>query len=283
MIADHTSLWDETMPLLKLRGEGSRAFLNGQTTADFLRVKNGSFTRACWLNTAGKVKALLEARLTAQGAELVVLGGQVDGLIRAFEKVIFPCDLVTIDPLQSIRRVQKVAEKQTIRFQNVAWLSSDQQLPNEFQECQPLALTKLHRWRMIYGLLLGKDELNGDYNPFELGLSDLVSLEKGCYLGQETVAKLARVGQVRKQVRFWESDACLRVGQKLIKSLPYSVSNKIVGVITSSINDVEKGVSFGLAIVRSSAFSEQELTVTDGIVRLHLQVPYGFDSISDCD
>ena len=46
-------------------------------------------------------------------------------------------------------------------------------------------------------------EINGKNNPFELGLSDLVNLNKGCYLGQETMSKLAGIGHVKQQLRFW--------------------------------------------------------------------------------
>ena len=44
------------------------------------------------------------------------------------------------------------------------------------------------------GISPGSAELTGDTNPFELGLADRVSLDKGCYLGQETMAKLASKG-----------------------------------------------------------------------------------------
>ena len=52
-------------------------------------------------------------------------------------------------------------------------------------------------------------EINDSTNPFELGLSRWVSLNKGCYVGQETLAKLATYDGVKQQLRHWR----LRDGQ----------------------------------------------------------------------
>jgi folate-binding protein YgfZ len=46
-------------------------------------------------------------------------------------------------------------------------------------------------------------EINDDTNPFELGLTQRVHLAKGCYVGQETLAKLATYDGVRRQLRRW--------------------------------------------------------------------------------
>jgi len=269
-------LWDQTMPLLKLRGEGARAFLNGQTTADFLNAQDDSLIHSCWLNSAGRVRAILEVRLIDNGAEVVVLGGDIEDLIRSFDQVIFPADCVSIAPLMEIRRVQYLDLKQILRFENIRWFLPDQQLLTEVKGCQPLTIKKLQRWRMEHGLPFDNSELDGKNNPFELGLSNLVSLKKGCFLGQETIAKLARAGHVKKQLRFWESDEKIVVGQKLRAAFSNSVPEKTFGVITSSIADSETGCSFGLAIVRSSVFLEQEVSTLEGLTKVRLQFPIGF-------
>lgn len=44
--------------------------------------------------------------------------------------------------------------------------------------------------RVVAGRPVVGKELTEDYNPFDAGLYDAVSLNKGCYIGQETLAKV---------------------------------------------------------------------------------------------
>jgi folate-binding protein YgfZ len=46
------------------------------------------------------------------------------------------------------------------------------------------------RARITQGRPAAGAELTEDYNPYEAGLCHAVSLDKGCYIGQETLAKV---------------------------------------------------------------------------------------------
>jgi len=46
------------------------------------------------------------------------------------------------------------------------------------------------RLRVTQGRPAPGAELTQDYNPLEAGLSHAVSINKGCYIGQETIAKV---------------------------------------------------------------------------------------------
>jgi folate-binding protein YgfZ len=46
------------------------------------------------------------------------------------------------------------------------------------------------RARITQGRPAPGSELTADYNPYEVGLCHAVSLDKGCYIGQETLAKV---------------------------------------------------------------------------------------------
>jgi len=276
MSLDRQMLLDQTKPLLRLVGPGSRAFLNGQTTVDFLEETPYSLLRGCWLNTAGRVRALFESRLIDEGAELLVLGGEFEEVIKGFDQVIFPADNVRLELGQDIRRVQPLFANQVDRFRNVEWLFPGNSLPEAFQSFNTASSADFARWRMEHGLPFGKGELNARNNPFELGLSNLVNLNKGCYLGQETVAKLLRVGQVRQKLRFWDSDRELSVGQGLTNSSSKSIDKKKVGEVTSVMRNKITGSSFGLAMLRGQACAAKELFAIDNLSRLNIRVPIGF-------
>lgn len=58
------------------------------------------------------------------------------------------------------------------------------------QGCVPMGEADWERARITQGRPAAAAELTEDYSPLEAGLSHAVSLSKGCYIGQETLAKV---------------------------------------------------------------------------------------------
>ncbi|MEI8212150.1 MAG: hypothetical protein WCI02_08370 [Planctomycetota bacterium] len=86
--------------------------------------------------------------------------------------------------------------------------------------------------------------------PQELAIDDrTISFKKGCYLGQETVARLDALGQVQKRLAILEVD-----GTETLE-LPFRVEldGKEIAVITSLVETPE-GRRQGLAMIRRSHF-----------------------------
>ncbi|QDS95044.1 putative global regulator [Roseimaritima multifibrata] len=75
-----------------------------------------------------------------------------------------------------------------------------------------------------------------------------ISFTKGCYLGQETVARLDALGQVQKKIVRWQIDTTepIAPGTDLLDG------EKKVGKITSSV--VDQGKTFALGFARRSHF-----------------------------
>ena len=59
-------------------------------------------------------------------------------------------------------------------------------------------LTDYERHRVTYGVPGFPSELSSSYNPLEAGLLHLVSFTKGCYIGQEVVARLDTYKKVQR-------------------------------------------------------------------------------------
>ncbi len=55
-------------------------------------------------------------------------------------------------------------------------------------------------YRVLRGIPAAGHELNLDYNPLEAGLWDAVSFDKGCYVGQEVVARLRTYDKVSRVI-----------------------------------------------------------------------------------
>ena len=49
------------------------------------------------------------------------------------------------------------------------------------------------------------DQINSNYNPLELGLKNLISWNKGCYIGQEVISRLDSYDKVSRALVCLES------------------------------------------------------------------------------
>ncbi|MGK7919801.1 MAG: folate-binding protein YgfZ [Trichodesmium sp.] len=88
-------------------------------------------------------------------------------------------------------------------------------------------------------------ELTDDYNPLEAGLWNTISLEKGCYIGQETIARLNTYKGVKQ--RLWG----VRLNGKAELGTVVQVGDEKVGKLTS-ITETNDGY-FGLVYIRTKA------------------------------
>jgi folate-binding protein YgfZ len=59
------------------------------------------------------------------------------------------------------------------------------------QGCVPMGEADWERLRIVQGRPSPGAELTESYNPLETGLCHAVSISKGCYIGQETIAKVS--------------------------------------------------------------------------------------------
>ncbi|MBD1924788.1 folate-binding protein YgfZ [Trichocoleus sp. FACHB-90] len=91
-------------------------------------------------------------------------------------------------------------------------------------------------------------ELTEDYNPLEAGLWQTISFEKGCYIGQETIARLNTYKGVKQHLWGVRLTAPAEPGSAI------TVGEEKVGKLTS-YTETEQG-SFGLAYIRTKAGGE---------------------------
>jgi len=97
----------------------------------------------------------------------------------------------------------------------------------------------LERWRVLSGLpRVGIDVLEQDL-PQEGGLTDAVSFDKGCFTGQEAVAKVRNLGHPRRAL------AHLEASERIVLGDPVLVDGREAGQVTSVAE--RGGVYFALA------------------------------------
>jgi tRNA-modifying protein YgfZ len=86
-------------------------------------------------------------------------------------------------------------------------------------------------------------ELTEDYNPLEAGLWHTISFTKGCYIGQETIARLNTYNGVKQKLWGLNLERTCQPGE------PIYVEDQKVGLLTSVTADG----SFGLGYIKTKA------------------------------
>ena len=112
----------------------------------------------------------------------------------------------------------------------------------------PVARDAVEFARIEQGVPAFGAELDEAYNPLEAGLQHIISYTKGCYIGQEVIARLTTYDKVQKRlVRLsWPSGAGVSVGAKLM------LDGKQAGIVTSAVRDPQTGNGTGLGYVRKA-------------------------------
>lgn len=109
-------------------------------------------------------------------------------------------------------------------------------------------------------------ELTEDYNPLEAGLWQTISFEKGCYIGQETIARLNTYNGVKQKL--WG----IQLEQAVAPLTPITLEDKKVGILTS-YTDTDSGC-FGLGYIRTKAGGEGLEVMVGDVPGKVISVPF---------
>jgi folate-binding protein YgfZ len=125
----------------------------------------------------------------------------------------------------------------------------------------------LEALRVEAGLPLAGHELTEEYNPWEARLQDAISLNKGCYVGQEVIARLNTYKKIsRCLVRLELRDGRPEPGSRL------EAGGEAIGLLTSvaAIPGEDRVVALGY--VRDEDVGLEEVDVAGGARRFRARV-----------
>jgi len=124
------------------------------------------------------------------------------------------------------------------------------QLRNTLLEtgAEPAGVDVTEALRVERGIPAFGKELGESYNPLEAGLMPLISFTKGCYIGQEVVARLNTYDKVQKSLvgLRWDGDSAVASGTRLL------LDGKQAGVMTTAAMSPRIAGVIGLGYVRKA-------------------------------
>jgi tRNA-modifying protein YgfZ len=146
----------------------------------------------------------------------------------------------------------RVAHMESTRNGGGYWLIGS---PEKIAECQarletvdvrqsPMEVYEM--WRIEAGQAGTPNEINEEYIPLEVGLWDAVSFNKGCYTGQEIIARMESRGKLARTLMQVTLSAEIPAGTPL-----QDATGRTVGTLTS-VAPFPAGIK-GLAVIKTSA------------------------------
>ena len=273
-IMNKRNYWLEEFEVLSIKGKDSNRFLNGLTTSN-MNLQN-EVVQTCWLTPKGALKAILEIYFYENYIVVIALEGDLYEIKNFFEDMIFPTDDILLGDICKTFRIQEVDDfspwregcPKLIKEKNI----EDYLKKNNFAVFDQI---RLKEWKILQALPILNYEIEGTHNPLELGLLDLVDFNKGCYLGQETMARLRKLSSLKQEIRLWsgsltEEDTICK-NKKIYLN---EIQDTIVGYITSYI--CSENLNFiGLAIIKNKYLEEHKSFYSEDFGEINMKKSIG--------
>ena len=144
--------------------------------------------------------------------------------------------------------------------EDIGILFNKLQLPGE--EEMPLKISESEYEALLVEFgVPGKNELRDLYNPHELNLLSAVDFKKGCYIGQEVIARLDTYNKVQKYLCRFEICDDKAVGED------YAIydDDEEIGRVTSVTRSVISGKSIALGVLKKGYIAEGNRVVARGV------------------
>jgi folate-binding protein YgfZ len=297
--------WSTPVSLIRLEGADVLRFLHGQSSQALAQASPGQTLATALTSPTARMRGLALVLVREGAADLLVLSGDGQAIRQGLDRVLFPADQVTLAPPEPALLVRWLGasppeceaaagsgEAATSQGgqggellrpgvdlgaganQPALLLRGQEQLPDWLALLPELSGEAIELQRIRSGFPSQPEEINDDTNPFELGLAAWVSLNKGCYVGQETLAKLATYDGVKQQLRHWrwQPNPAAPAPMPERGASITTADGQRAGAISSRL--ATAAGAEGLALVRRVALDQPELWA--GAARLTISTPPAF-------
>ncbi|MBE9041786.1 folate-binding protein YgfZ [Oscillatoriales cyanobacterium LEGE 11467] len=268
-----------------LWGDDRTRFLHNQSTNDFNSLKPGQTCETVFLTSTARTLDLATAYILDDAIWLLVSPNRTQKLIEWFDRYLFPMDKVDVEEIaETTNTFSLIGEKSHTILANLGITLELEENTHQLVQLAdvevrlatgnglatagytlfcpaedaakvwqqiadagavPLGETAWEQLRIGQGRPLPDAELTEDYNPLEAGLWQTISFEKGCYIGQETIARLNTYQGVKTQLWGIRLAAPEKPGAIVL------VGEEKVGQLTSVVETDDGAI--GLAYIRTKA------------------------------
>lgn len=236
---------DEIYKLIRITGSDAGEFLQGQLTQDMERVSQTGSLPSAWCNPKGRVVSLLRILMIDGGYGLVLPASIAESVCERLAVYRFRAD-VTLDadnPDWTCLVINQEADLDTLEklelrpaqdmndcrighgliAVNVGIEESCIELMGFTSDLENAGITDpapadvLRAAKVRAGIPEITERHSEKFTPHMLNLDLLgaISFDKGCYTGQEVVARTQNLGKSKRRLMRYRTDATLAAGDKL--------------------------------------------------------------------
>jgi tRNA-modifying protein YgfZ len=230
---------------VRIGGGEAQSWLQGLVTSDVERLEPGQARRTLLLTPRGRIRADFSLSCEDENEFLLLQAPDQPehvGLILA--SYILSSDVILRDstqelalfslPEEAARVVGRLGSSPSVIGPGVdlvtpvgkpAWRMEDMFVKKNFMEAGAAAL---EIWRVRRGISRMGVDFPAGALPVEAGLEHTIDRDKGCFLGQESVAKVIDLGHPPRVIKQVHSDS------ELTSGMPIWAADQPVGQITSA-------------------------------------------------
>lgn len=287
-LTEGCGLFDRTFlhEVLDMTGEDRRRFLNAQVTCDVAQLETGRWIYGFFVSQKGRIQADVTILDLADRFRLLLPAGRRDAIREHLEKYVL-VDRVELEPRDGLRWLTLLGPKAASVLEALgadvpeegAWGMAEvagaetrlvrqalfgldavglevaeadaEALSAELVEAgaAPVDFAAVEAARVERGVPRFGAEFGPENFPQETGLEDAVSYEKGCYLGQEVVARIHYRGGVNRHLRGLEleGDELPDAGAEVV------LDGRAVGTVGTAVRSPAFESGLGLAILHQRA------------------------------
>ncbi|KAH7575739.1 hypothetical protein JRO89_XS02G0206100 [Xanthoceras sorbifolium] len=279
---------------IRVSGDDRIQFLHNQTTADFESLHEGQGCDTVFVSPTARTIDIANAWIMKNAVMLVVSPLTCGSITDMLNKYIFFADKVEIhditkqtclfvlvgpksdEVMQNLNLSDLVGQAYgTHRHYSVNGMPITVGVGNIISEegfsllMSPAIAGSVWKTLLSQGKPAPGKELTNEFNVLEASLWNSISLNKGCYKGQETISRLITYDGVKQ--RLW--GICLSAPAE--PGSPIMVDGKKVGKLTSYTPGRKESDHFGLGYIkRKAALAGDTVIVGDNIVGTVVEVPF---------
>ncbi|MEE9395407.1 MAG: hypothetical protein V3V31_00200 [Methylococcales bacterium] len=297
--------------ILSVSGKDAETFLQGQSTCDISKIDETSFSLGAFCDPKGRVLATFWVSRRDDNYWLVIAADLVDKIQKRLQMYVLRSDVI-LQPVvdwvllgvsghqvpevfaemgllapdsagrasHNIKTTVLYLEGQPDRFLMMANLDQAKAMWDilcdqySFKQGEP---SYWPLWEMNNGIVQITSSFSGEFTPqmLNMDLTGGVSFEKGCYTGQEVIARTHYLGKPKRRMFLAECSGKTKLDSSVkIVSVDEDVS---VGVVLSTVSTTHS--SYLQAVLKTGEFQENlpNLHLASGESINLLNLPYTLD------
>ena len=237
-----------------MTGKESVDFLQRISTNDVTGVARGEVRPTLFVSDKGRIIDTVWIVPNGDGVLLCVSNGMAPKIIPWLERYIIMEEITVTD--RSADMIVSMSSTLSDKSFPTTFHGSPVFLSIESRTSDTAAVSDnaFESWRISAGIPRSQHEMTEEFNPLELYLWPWISFTKGCYIGQEVIARLDTYNKIQRSLCHWTADGNVNAGAPIADD-----AGSPIGRVTSVLQ--EGSSSSGLAVLRI-AFAEKGRTLT---------------------